>query len=230
MKLTRIFKLLLPFVTLLLFINASAQIDEVIFKNLKDVDTKRYAGIKGNCYLFKSFTEAKLYDLYGVQYDGIKINFNGEDKYMEVQKNEKQYITAVPSTIPRIVIDDMSTVDRKELQFLDSLVFIHGSKLKSQSSYHILLCNKENRMLFLDFYVAMNAVTDQLPGQTVERKTFNRSYRLILINEKGEKTFKMNKKDIINALSIYGDFGKWCKKNKMKVNSIEAVTTFINET
>lgn len=207
-----------------------AQKDYIIFKNVKEIDPDRYSEIKGSPYLFKDFNKANLYDRRGGVYKNVPINYNAEDNNIEALKDDKNYITVEPKDIPRIVVPNDPSSGLKNLEFLDSLVFVHGPNLKSKSPFHIILHNDKNIKLFLEFYVAINSVTDRPPGEIIERKRFNRGYKMILVDEKlGMNRFKLSKKDVTKALAPYGDISKWCKKNKVKVNEEESVTTFLRE-
>lgn len=206
-----------------------AQRDSVIFKNIKEIDKNRYEDIKGSSYLFDDFIVATLFDRKGLAYKGIKVNYNGDDRNLEALKSETEYITVIPSDVPRIVIKDVESTGLKDLQFMDSLVMVHAPHLQTKSNYLILLYKEKGKMLLLEFHVALSTVIERPPGAIIERKRFNKSYKLILKDKKGLTRIKMKNKDIAQALSKYGNITKFCKDRKLKVSSFEGVTLFMQD-
>jgi hypothetical protein len=222
-------RLLLTFLLLLPVFIVSAQL-EVIFKNAKPIDKNRYTGIKGSSMMFENWTKAKLYDVKGLNYNDVLINYNGESNFLEAKKNDSEYIDVNVKEIPRAVIQDVAATGIKDLAFLDSLVLINGPNLKSKSTFHILLHNDEDKMLLLEFHAAINSVTDQLPGETVVRKTFNKKYKLVLLKGASvSKFFISQKKETAKQFEEYGDYIKWCKNNKGKPNQYESAIAFLQE-
>jgi len=208
---------------------ASAQI-EVIFKNPKPIDENRYNDIKGSSMLFDDWTNATLYDNKGMSYENIAVNYNGESNFLEAKKNDKEYIDVDIADIPRVVVSDPADTGFKELAFLDSLVLVHGPNLKSKSTFHVLLFRDKKRMLFLEYHAALSTVIDRPPGQIIERKRFNKKYKLVLLEGATVKRFFINqKKDIDKNLKPYGSYLKWSKSKKLKPNKYETLMAFLEK-
>lgn len=222
-------RLLITFLLLLPACGVLAQLD-VIFKNAKPIDKNRYSGIKGSSMMFEDWTKARLYDVKGLNYNDVLINYNGESNFLEAKKNDTEYIDVDIKEIPRAVIQDVAATGIKDLAFLDSLVLINGPNLKSKSTFHILLHKDEDKMLLLEFHAAINSVTDQLPGETVVRETFNKKYKMVLMKGATVSKFFINqKKEIAKQFAAYGDYIKWCKSQKMKPNQYKSAVTFLQE-
>ncbi len=220
---------LLTFICIFPVFMLSAQLD-VIFKNVKPIDNERYKDIKGSSLLFDDWTNATLYDVKGISYPDILVNYNGETNFMEAKKDEEEYIDVNIRDIPMIVVDDVASTGLKDLTFLDSLVLINGPNLRSKSTYHMLLHKDAEKMLLMEFHVALDEVTDQLPGGTLVRKRFNKKYKLILLKGATVNKFFINqKKEVNKQFSEYGDYSRWCKSKKKKPTDYESAVTFLKE-
>ncbi len=222
-------RLLFAFLLLFPAFFVSAQLD-VIFKNLKPIDKERYKDIKGSSMMFDDWTVATLYDIKGLNYDNVLVNYNGESNFLEAKKNETEYIDVNVREVPRAVIHDVAATGIKDLVFLDSLVLINGPNLRSKSTFHILLHKDAEKMLLLEFHAAVNSVTDQLPGETVVRESFSKKYKMVLMKgSKVSKFFINQKKETAKQFEAYGDYLKWCKQNKKKANQYESAVLFLKE-
>ena len=209
-------------------ISLSAQLD-ILFENSKPIDEKRYKDIKDDCMLFDNWINACLYDIKGLKFNNIPINYNGESHFLEAKKNEKEFIDVNVKQVPRAVVYDVEATGMKDLAFMDSLVLINVPRLQTNSTFHILLYKDLDKLLYLEFYAALNSVTDQIPGETVVRERFNKKYNLVLINDNGVSKFPVTqKKKIAKEFEDYGDYIKWCKSNKMKPNQYESLVKFLN--
>ena len=218
-------KYLFLFVVCFLNVSLYAQ-EDIIFKNPKQIDKNRYGGTKGSCLVFDEWVSATLYDMKGMSYH-VPINYNSDTNFLEAKKNEQQYINVRVKEVPRAVVYNMNEVGPKELMFLDSLVLIHGPQLKTNSSFHGLLHKDDDKVLFIEFYVALSVITESLPGEVVERKRFNKKYHLILQDGPELIRFPVSSKKAAKALQKYGNLIKWCKTNKLKPGSFEGIVAFL---
>ena len=131
--------------------------------------------------------------------------------------------------------DDMTLIEEEigenvSSEDRSSDIFDPVDTKNSQSSFNVVLYKDKDKMLLLEYYAATATVVDQLPGQTVEKKRFNKKYKVVVMeNNKINRISIDKKKEVTKQFQKYGDYTKWCKSNKRKTNSYESLVTFLKE-
>lgn len=177
--------------------------------------------------MFEGWTNATLYDMNGMMYDSILINYNGDSNFLEAKKNEKEFIDVDINQIPRAVIKDVKATGVEDFAFLDSLIMVRKLNPKSRSSYFVLLHKDKDKMLLLEYVANINTATSHLPGENEVRQRFYKKYNMIFHSKGTISNFSNTKKKMAKHFDEYGDYLKWCKSKRLKPDKFEAAVKFL---
>ena len=191
------------------------------------MENDRYGDIKGSYYLFDDWVTADIYDKKGEHMQNILVNYYGHEGVLEAYDGKSKYLVLDPMDYPRILITDDPKKRPKDLRFVETLTLNRSALSGSNSDYHITLYLDEGRQLLLDYSVTIATVTERPPGKIIEKKKFNKRFVPALIIGDKIQSFSNKKKEVKKAFQEIGDITKWCKSNKMKVTSYEAMVAFL---
>ncbi len=199
----------------------------VQFTFTHEIIENRYEGIKGDFYLLKDWSLAKLYDSKKENYSELEVNYNGHENTMEVTDGEGKYIVLRPEQAPRIVVEQNDAEVSEDLQFLDSLVFTRAPLSELPSDYYLVLFEKGDLRLLLDCDVSVSTTVQRPPGKIIETKRFINRYQLVLLEGNKATILEKKKRKLDSAFKSYGSLSKWAKNNKLKMTDYETIVRFL---
>lgn len=184
----------------------------LLMTNSKPINEKRYAGIKGSPYLFKSHVRGEIINHKGEVYQDILLNYNGDIKNIEAFKDDRM-ITLESNIYPRIIIRDhklKKSVDGT-LELVNHPYF--------RGDYVMEIFRSGLTAVYRKFSVSLISVETNIPGETITKDRFKpkNEYYLILNGEYSKVNRK--DKDFINALGNENALRGFLKKSKNKLKT-----------
>jgi hypothetical protein len=177
------------------------------FTNSKEIDEKRYEGIKGSPYLFDDWQIGKLIDKNDSVYNDVQLNYNGYDSDFEVLNGDK-FISLDDAQFKSV------SINSKEGEY----IFEKNLHQKFKNKLLLVVYKGANITCFMDYSVGLteNKINGNMGATSIIRRFKYDPMHYFIIN--GElKSMRLTKNKLTNLLSNKKAINNFIKKNKLKL-------------
>lgn len=220
-KLIPKFEAMKSYAILLLFMIVSSSFvhaQKIIIANERQEVKERYAGIKGNAFLFEEDVQADLYASDGSVEKSVSLNFNGYTGSFEYTGGEEPII--------------LNEKIYKKVEILQPgnarLKFINTSHYTFKNEYVLVLAEGDELMFVRTCRIKKATVTHNKPGHTDIIEKFSPNFEYFVIDDGEKIKLKLKKKSIVEAFDKFEGFDEIVKKKKLKLNAEEDVILLVN--
>lgn len=183
----------------------------ISFAEAGKYDPDRYKGTQGSPYFFTDFTDGWIKGTDGVEYDRVKMNYNGHTETFEVLQGDR-FIELQESPYESISLLEPETQD--------TITFIRGVHADLRGKFIQLLYQSEQSTLVNQFSINFVENTVNTVGRKDVLKRFKRqnTYYIKLAKEPKLILVKGNKKSWTQAFGNKKTIEAFLKKNKLNLS------------
>lgn len=183
----------------------------ISFAESEKYDPDRYKDTNGSPYFFSDFTDGWIKGTDGLEYDRVKMNYNGHTETFEVLQGDR-FINLQESPYKSI------SLLKPETQ--DTITFIRGVHTDFRGKYIQLLYESEKSTLVNQFSINLAESTVNTVGRTDVLKRFKpqNTYYVKLAKEPKLIQVKGNKKSWTKAFGNKKTIEAFLGKNKLNLS------------